>query len=399
MGLSGKRVLLGITGGIGAYKTPMLVRELRRRGAEVEVVMTAAAAEFVTPVTLAALSGRPVATGLFDSEGSVGHIEKAKWADLLLVAPATANHLAKAARGIADDLLSTLSLAARCPVLLVPAMNTAMWEHPAVRENLRLLVERGVRILPPETGELACGEEGAGRMPDPARIADEAEAVLGGGDLKGLTVLVSAGPTREAVDPVRFLGNRSSGKMGYALAEAALARGAAVILVTGPVAIPPPRGASVVKVETAREMGDALARELPRCQWLLMAAAVADFRPADIAAGKIKRSSGPLALALVPNPDLLASLSPARGDRLLVGFAAETESLEERARDKLSAKGLDLVVANDVSRPGAGFDSDDNAAVLLDRNGGREEIPLMPKRALADRVLDRALALWRERNG
>ncbi len=408
MSLRGKKILLGITGGIGACKAPLLIRALRREGAEVAVVMTEAATRFVTPLTIETLSGNPVGLDMFSltEERAIGHIARSRWADLLLVAPATANHLAKAAHGIADDLLSTITLAVRCPVLCAPAMNTSMWEHPAVQENLAVLRGRGVAVVPPGSGPLACGEEGAGRLAEEADILAAADALLAGGesapslDLAGISVLVTAGPTREPLDPVRYIGNRSSGRMGYALAEAALARGARVHLVTGPVALLPPAGARTVQVETAEEMGRAMAREMPGCDWLLMAAAVADFRAREVASAKIRRGERGkgLAVELVPGPDLLERASRDKGRRLFVGFAAETGDLEARARAKLDAKGLDIIVANDVSLPGAGFEAEENEGIVISRGGARTVLPRMGKRAMADRIVDLALAAWKERS-
>jgi phosphopantothenoylcysteine decarboxylase/phosphopantothenate--cysteine ligase len=407
MSLRGKKVLLGITGGIGACKAPLLIRALRREGAEVAVVMTDAATRFVTPLTIETLSGNPVGLDMFSLTGerAIGHIARSRWADLLLVAPATANWLAKAAHGIADDLLSTVTLSVRCPVLCAPAMNTSMWEHPAVQGNLALLRSRGTGVVPPGSGELACGEEGAGRLAEEADILSAADALLAGGesapslDLAGISLLVTAGPTREPLDPVRFLGNRSSGRMGYALAEAALSRGARVHLVTGPVALFPPAGAEVARVETAEEMGRAIAGALTDCDWLLMAAAVSDFRVREVSPDKIRRRAGDkgFAVELVPNPDLLVNASRDKGGRLFVGFAAETGDLEARAREKLTAKGLDLVVANDVTLPGAGFDAEENEGLVISRAGASTVLPRMGKRAMADRIIDVALAAWKKR--
>jgi len=400
------RVAVGVTGGVAAYKAAELVRALQQEGLEVEVVMTRAAREFVTPLTFAALTGRKVITELFgpesrgfgsspaNVESAIEHIAVAQRIDALVIAPATADFLARMANGLADDFLSTLVLATKAHVIVAPAMNANMLEHPATQENLTRLRARGVRIVEPGEGYLACGMTGAGRLAEVDEIARVVCETLGlRKDLAGETVLVTAGPTREAVDPVRYLSNRSSGKMGYALAEAALRRGARVILVSGPVALAPPQNAEFVAVRTAEEMRAAALDRLPQATVVMMAAAVADFRPANPAGQKIKRGSAPMALQLAPTPDILAEIAAQKGGRTLVGFAAETADLAENARRKLVRKDVDLVVANDVSRQGAGFDVDTNIVTLVRRDGTLEELPQMSKSELASRLLDEVAAL------
>jgi phosphopantothenoylcysteine decarboxylase / phosphopantothenate---cysteine ligase len=389
-------VVLGVTGCIGAYKACEVLRELQRRDAEVRVVMTAAATRFVTPMTFEALSRHPVfhdqwALGV---NGDIRHVSLADEADLLLVAPATANILGKFARGIADDPLSTLYLATRAPVLVAPAMNVNMFEHPAVQENLATLRARGVGVVEPGSGYLACGWLGKGRLAEVGEIVDAALAALGRRrDLEGETVLVTAGPTVEDVDPVRFVSNRSSGKMGYRLAEAARDRGARVILVSGPTSLAAPHGVEMVAVRSAEEMQRAVAERVGPATVVVAAAAVSDYRPAAASASKIKKTDGAVTLELVRTPDILKGLGEAKGGRVLVGFAAETEDLVANARKKLEAKSLDLVVANDVTAAGAGFGGDTNAVVLLRRDGGRVDVPLASKREVAERILDEVLAV------
>lgn len=383
-------VVFGVTGGIAAYKAVEVVRRLAERGIDVRVVMTEHATRLVGPDTFRAVSGNPVAIRLFDAPGPpMEHISLARAADLVVVAPATANILAKMAHGLADDLLSTTLLATRAPLLVAPAMNREMYRHPATQENLRTLRERGVHVVGPESGSLACGEEGEGRMAEPARIVEEVLRILGSeGDLDGHRVLVTAGGTREPLDPVRFISNRSSGKMGYALAETAREMGAEVILVSGPTHLPAPRGVEMVMVETAEEMCREVLSRSDRCSVVVMAAAVADFTPARKSGEKIKREGREgLTVELVSTPDILAELCrKRRAGQVLVGFAAETGDLLERARKKLADKGVDLLVANDVSSPGSGFDSDLNRAVILFRDGRELELDLMPKRELAQRI-------------
>jgi len=398
--MAGKRILLGVTGGIGAYKAAELVRGFVKEGAHVNVAMTRAASRFITPMTLETLSRNPVAMDIFTpaSVGTINHIELAQAADIFLVAPATANYLGKAAAGIADDLLTTMSLVVRCPVILAPAMNSKMWSHPVVRVNTDILRSRGVRIVLPEEGELACGEEGPGRLASLDRIMETVAQELSPGDLGGLAIVVTAGPTREPLDPVRFITNRSTGKMGYAIAEAAVRRGAQVHLVSGPVELEAPRGVVISRVVTAREMLGEVQKSIVGADWLIMAAAVADFAPAHFSRTKIpKEGKKALAVEFFPNPDILLEVLPEKGEKLFVGFAAQTGDLVAEGKRKMARKGLDLIVANDVSREGIGFGSDDNEATLLDPSGGVEKMPKMPKTRMADRILDRAVELWREK--
>lgn len=393
--MEGRRVLLAVSGGIAAYKVPDLVRALRRAGHAVRCVLTREAREFVTPLVLQALSGEDVRSELFDAaeEGRIGHVALADWAEAVVVAPATAHLLARMAAGLADDLPSTVLLATRAPVLVAPAMNVNMWRHPATVANVALLRERGVRFVGPESGALACGWEGEGRMAEPAEIAGAVELLLGSRSLAGERVLVSAGGTRERIDAVRALVNRSSGKMGFAVAAEAARRGAEVVLVAGPASLPTPAGVRRVDVESALEMREAVLAELGAASAVVMAAAVADFRPAAAARGKIKKESLPegagLRLELERNPDILQEISAARGSRVVVGFAAESEDVVEAARRKLARKGCDLLVANDVSRSDAGFESDANAVWFVWPGGEVEELPLLPKFEVARRLLDR----------
>lgn len=437
--LAGKTVVLGIGGGIAAYKAAELVRLLRKAGAVVHVLMTAAAQRFITPLTLQALSGNRVATDLFDltQESEIGHIELADRADLLLVAPATADLIGRLAAGLADDVLTAVALACRAPLLLAPAMNSNMWRHPQVQENLRRLVLRGAHTCGPDEGELACGWVGPGRMMDPQIIAEQAAAVLdpgkdkdprpgqdkdrgngakgaagqGEGDLKGRRVVVTAGPTYEPLDPVRFLGNRSSGKMGFALARAAARRGADVSLVAGPVGLATPPGVRRFDVESAAEMAQLVlpALEGPgRADVIIMAAAVSDFRAAQVAESKLKKGAlgAQPALALVPTVDILRELGARRQGvkPVLVGFAAETRQVEEYAARKLRDKGCDLIVANDVGEPGSGFGTDTNRVTLIGRPACEEgdegegqplidRLPLLSKEEVAERVMDRVVGL------
>ncbi len=384
-------IVFGVTGGIAAYKAVEAVRQLVLRGCDVKVVMTEHATRLVGPETFRAVSGNPVAVSLFDAEGKpIEHIYLARDADLVIVAPATANLLAKMAHGIADDLLTTTLLATRAPVLLAPAMNNLMYRHPATQHNLRLLRERGVHFVGPESGALACGEEGEGRMAEPQQIVDAAMGIFAlEGDLSGKRVLVTAGGTREPLDPVRYIGNRSSGKMGYALAAASRRMGAEVTLVSGPTHLQPPAGVELVRVETAAEMREAVMAVAPGCDAVIMAAAVADFAPRESSGDKIKRrGKESLTLELVRTPDILGELSEGRAaGQVLVGFAAETGDLLARAREKLGAKGVDILVANDVSLPGSGFDADYNRAVLLFRDGTERALDLMPKAELAALIM------------
>lgn len=390
MTLAGKRVVVGMSGGIACYKACDVVRQLRQADAAVRVVMTRGAREFVAPLTLQTLSGMRVATDTFDltEESEIGHIRLADSADVVLVAPATANVLAKMAHGIADDLLTTVMLATRAPIVLAPAMNVHMWEHPATRANVETLVARGARLVGPASGSLACGYEGAGRLAEPADVVDAVAAAITAQDLTGERVLVSAGPTREAIDPVRYLTNHSSGKMGYAIARVAQRRGAEVTLVTGPVALPPPPGVRVVAVESAAEMGRALRDEFLRATVLVMAAAVADYRPVARLDRKRKKAGATWTLELTRNADILSGLARQKGRRIVVGFAAETHDVVAEARRKLREKQLDLVVANDVTAEGAGFGTDTNVVRLIDVAGGDDALPILPKDEVAARILD-----------
>jgi phosphopantothenoylcysteine decarboxylase/phosphopantothenate--cysteine ligase len=398
------RVIVGVSGGIAAYKAAELVRALQRQSIEVHVVMTEAACKFIQPLTFAALTGHKVITSLWDETGtsaydsSIEHIGEAQWADALVVAPATANILAKFAHGIADDFLTTLFLATRAPVLVAPAMNVNMWEHAATQANVETLRQRGVRVIGPGTGELACGTVGAGRMAEPAEIAEAVLSAIGRrNDLAGEVVLVTAGGTREALDPVRFLGNRSSGKMGYALADAAESRGAKVILVSGPAGLHPPAHCELIKVTTADQMRAAVLARMNEATLVIKAAAVADYRPVNVSPQKLKRD-GPLTLELAPTEDILAEVvRRRRPGQLIVGFAAETENRMENGRAKLLSKGADAIVINDVSGEGVGFDADFNEATFLTLSTAIE-LPRMPKRSLADRILDEILALRQPRS-
>ncbi|MGB2678148.1 MAG: bifunctional phosphopantothenoylcysteine decarboxylase/phosphopantothenate--cysteine ligase CoaBC [Candidatus Acidiferrum sp.] len=396
------RITLGVTGGVAAYKSAELVRRLQQEGHSVQVVMTRAACEFVTPLTFAALSGQKVITDLFaksstgeaNLESAIEHIAVAQRTDLLVVAPATADMLAKFARGLADDFLSTLYLASTAPVIVAPAMNVNMWQHAATQENLAVLKARGVHIVEPDAGYLACGMTGPGRL---AELGEILKAVQGIAqmkrDLAGETLLVTAGPTCEDIDPVRYITNRSSGKMGYAVAEAGARRGAKVILITGPTALATPEGVERVDVRTAEEMLVAARKHFPGCSLAVFAAAVADYRPAEPASSKIKRSKEALTIRLEPNTDILATLAKEKGERIVVGFAAETDHLAENARKKLAQKNADLIVANDVTAEGAGFDHDTNIVTLFPRDGRDLPLPRMSKADVAERILDEAMRL------
>lgn len=385
----GKRLVLGVTGSIAAYKAVSLLRALTQAGAAVSVVMTQAATRFVTPLTFEVLSGKPVVRGLFDGHQQITHLAVSEQAHAIIIAPATANCLAKAALGLADDVLSTMLLGATCPLIVAPAMDGEMWSHPTVTQHVATLRSRGVLVLDPEVGALASGLVAQGRLADESRIIEAVDKVLTSKrDWHGQRVLISAGPTQEAIDPIRFISNRSSGKMGYAIAAAARARGAEVVLVTGPTALHPPQGVLTIPATTAGEMADALSQHFPSCTVLIMAAAVADFRPKVQAVQKLKkRDRAGLTLELEASPDILAMLSAKRTTQVLVGFAAETEQLVTYAADKLRGKGLDLIIANDVTREGAGFGSDENAVTILSCTGQRTDLPLMPKRKLADDIL------------
>jgi phosphopantothenoylcysteine decarboxylase/phosphopantothenate--cysteine ligase len=396
MTLAGRELILAVTGSIAAYKAAYLLRELRRAEAGVTVVMTAHAREFVAPLTFRTLSGRAVLTDLFDpaEPAAVEHVALAERADLLVVAPATAHALARAALGLADDFLGTLLLATRGPVIFAPAMDGGMWEHPAVTAHVATLRARGATVLEPGHGELASGLHGQGRFPEVSDIVETATRLLWPRrDFTGDHVLVTAGPTRERLDPVRYLTNRSSGRMGYAIAAQAARRGAAVTLVTGPTHLSPPSGIRVIPVETALEMREAVLRAAEVATVVIKAAAVADYRPGRVAVEKMSSKQDGLTLDLTPTPDILRELGARKGSRFLVGFAAETHALREHARQKLAAKGVDLIVANDVSRADIGFDAADNEVVLLDRWGGVVALPRRPKGEVADLILDRVQAL------
>ncbi len=397
MSLNDKELILGVSGSIAAYKAVYLLRELTRLGARVTVVTTAHAERFVGALTFRTLSGRPVLSDLFDPQSAeaVEHVALAERAHALVVAPATANVLAKAAHGIADDFLTTLLLAARCPVLMAPAMDGGMWDHAAVSANVRTLRERGVTVLEPEAGALASGLSGRGRLPEVDAILEALERRLAPRrDLTGERVLVTSGPTREPIDPVRYISNRSSGKMGHAVATAALRRGAEVVLVSGPTALTPPAGAVFVPVQTAEEMREAALQHIEGATLVIKAAAVGDYRVKGPSATKIKsKKDEGLTLDLVANPDILRELAARKGRAFLVGFAAETHDVRANAAAKLEAKGVDLLVANDVSVKGIGFDADDNQVTLLDRWGGAVDLPRMSKLQVADAILDRAVGL------
>jgi phosphopantothenoylcysteine decarboxylase/phosphopantothenate--cysteine ligase len=393
--LTGFRIVLGVTGSIAAYKAVSLLRRLRQESAHVNVVMTAGACRFVTPLTFEVLSGAHVATDLFEAHQEMLHLSLPEQADAILIAPATANCLAKAALGLADDLLSTMLLTTQCPVIFAPAMDGDMWRHPTVAEHVETLRRRGAIIVAPDEGPLASGRVGQGRLAEEHLILEALQsAVSPRRDWAGRRLLISAGPTQEPIDPVRFISNRSSGKMGYALAEAARKRGAEVLLVSGPTALQPPAGVEVLSVETAEEMGKAIQSRLAWSHAVIMAAAVADFRPVRPSTQKLKKQQGPIAtLPLEPTEDILRELSKRRTTQLLVGFAAETEDLLAHAQEKLHAKGVDLLIANDVTAAGSGFGSDTNRVILLDRTGRTEALPLLSKRDVADRILAHMLTL------
>ncbi len=384
------RVILGVTGCIGAYKAVVILRLLQKAGHEVFPVMTRHARHFIGPVTLEKLSGHAVVTGLFDTQGgSIEHITLARKSNLLLVAPATANMLGKFAHGVADDFLTTLYLSTTTPVLVAPAMNVEMWRHPATQENVDILQRRGVRVIQPGSGYLACGEEGEGRMAEPEEVLQEAIGLLEGKkSLAGEVVLVTAGPTWEPIDPVRFLSNRSSGKMGFAVAAETRRRGARVILVSGPTQLPPPAGVELVPVSTAAEMAQTVAQYFPQVGIIIMAAAVTDFTPAVPAPQKAKKENGFPVVDWRPTVDVLKVLASRKRHQILVGFAAESENLYENARRKLRQKELDLIVANDISQPDRGFQSDQNQVMLIFADGSQKEFPLLPKSRVAGILLD-----------
>jgi len=389
--LKDRRIVLGVTGGIAAYKAAELVRELVRRGAKVRVIMTESGQRFVTPLTFETLSGNPVSTDLFQMTGGyeIGHIALADFAEILVVAPATANIIGRMAAGIADDLLSTVLVTAASPVLICPAMNSKMYANRVVQENLGRIRSLGHAVLEPGYGELACRTEGQGRLADVGDIVEEIETMLAPKDLLGERVLVTAGPTQEAFDPVRFITNHSSGKMGYALATMARRRGAEVTLVSGPTSLACPKGVRSIAVTTAREMRDAVMGHLDEATVVIKAAAVADYRPETSQKTKIKKKEGPIDVRLERNPDIISEIAGKKGNRILVGFSMESDHLIEHARAKLMEKGMDFIVANDVTEAGAGFGGDTNVVRILDRDGGVENLPIMDKLDVAAAIIDR----------
>ncbi|KYZ77214.1 phosphopantothenoylcysteine decarboxylase [Anaerosporomusa subterranea] len=394
--LAGKNVVIGVTGGIAAYKAVEIVSLLRKAGASVHVIMTQASAQFVTPLTFREMSGNPVAVSMWDEpkQWHVAHIALATLADIMVIAPATANIIGKIANGIADDMLSTTVMATQAPILLAPAMNTHMYQNPIVQNNLSKLANLGYYFVDPESGLLACGTEGPGRLAAPGRIVDEIAAVLSSrGILKDKKVIVTAGGTREPIDPVRFVGNRSSGKMGYAIAKAAAKMGANVVLISGPVSLPTPQGVRRIDVETAAAMRDAVLSEYDDSNIVIKAAAVADYRPKQAAVHKIKKTGDSLVLELEKNPDILSELGQHKQKQVLVGFAAETQDLLLHAQEKLTRKNLDMIVANDVTLPGAGFNTDTNIAKLIFRDGHIEDLPLMSKDEVALVILNKVSQL------
>lgn len=392
--LTGKDIVLGVTGGIAAYKAAELTRAFVKKGAQVKVVMTRNAMEFITPLTMQTLSGNPVFSDMFAATDrfDIDHISLSNAADIFVIAPATANIIGKIASGIADDLLTTAIMAAKVPVLICPAMNVNMLGNAIVKENMAKLTARGYFLLDPGYGELACKTVGAGRLPDIAEILEEVETILRKKDLRGEKILVTAGPTREPLDPVRFITNYSSGKMGYALAVMAKRRGAEVTLVSGPSLLPVPRGVQYIGVDTAREMKDAVLANYQASTVIVKAAAVADFRPAVRSEAKIKKGEDGFSLSLVRNPDIIAEIGSLKGERLLIGFAMESENLIENARAKLVNKNMDYIVANSIMGEGAGFQSDTNVVVIIGRDGKVEELPQMDKLEVADRILDRIIS-------
>ncbi len=382
--LANKRIILGLTGGIAAYKSAELTRLFKKAGAEVRVVLTPAAAEFITPLTLQALSGNPVHQHILDpaAEAGMGHIELAKWADLILIAPASADFIARMAAGMGNDLLTTLCLASEAPIAIAPAMNQAMWHDTRTQSNVKQLESLGMQLWGPGAGDQACGDSGLGRMLEPEQLAELSGAMFSSGALSGLRVCITAGPTREAIDPVRYISNHSSGKMGYALAEAAIEAGARVTLISGPVNLNSPERVCRITVTNAQQMLDAALAQMGRCDVFIAAAAVADYRPASVAEQKIKKSDDTMTLTLVKNPDIVATVASHPQRPFTVGFAAETERMLEHARAKLERKTLDMIIANDVAQQGIGFNSDDNAVTVVTRNS-EQSLPLASKSQLA----------------
>ena len=389
--MKGKKILLAVTGGIAAYKCAELIRLFIKNDAQVKVLMTKNAQEFITPLTLQTLSSHPVYRETFSliKDFDIAHIALAQEADILVIAPATANIIGKIAAGLADDLLTTVVMATKAPVLICPSMNTNMYENVIVRENIQKLTSRGYHMMEADSGELACKSEGVGRLPELSDIVEEVKSILTEKDLVGETVLVTAGPTREPLDPVRFITNYSSGKMGYALASRARRRGASVILISGPTVLSVPRGVTYVPISTAVEMRHAVMKNLKQSPIIIKPAAVADYRPSVCADAKIKKKDGPWTLYLERNPDIIAEIGKKKKERILIGFAMESEDLIKNAKAKMLAKNMDLIVANDVKQKDAGFQSDTNIVKILDRDGGIEELPLMDKMDVADRILDR----------
>ncbi|GGE16879.1 phosphopantothenoylcysteine decarboxylase [Marinithermofilum abyssi] len=389
--MKGKRIVVGVSGGIAVFKAASLVSQLNQRGADVRVIMTESATRFVTPLTFQTLSRNPVAVDTFDEKDPsvVTHIDLADHADLFVIAPATANILAKMAHGLGDDMLSTTLLATQAPILVAPAMNVHMYENPVVQENIKKLCRLGVRFVEPGSGQLACGYVGRGRMAEPEKIVEVVEEMLAepGSQLQGKKVVVTAGPTREPMDPVRYFTNRSSGKMGFALAEAAAAAGAEAVLVAGPSSLETPVGVRRVDVTTAEEMLQAVLEEMEEADVIIKAAAVADYRPAEVKGSKIKKADDRLQVELVKTPDIAAEVGRRKGRRLLVGFAAETDQVETYARDKLQRKNMDMIVANDVSEPGAGFEGDTNIVTVFDKHGEVLRLPQLSKREVARRLI------------
>lgn len=390
--LTNKRILLGITGGIAAYKSAELVRHLKKAGADVRVVMTKGAMEFITPLTLQALSGNPVHHALLDpeAEAGMGHIELAKWADLLLVAPASANFLARLSQGLGDDLLTTICLATEAPLAIAPAMNQAMWKDGTTQQNLQRLIDikgKNFHVFGPDAGEQACGDVGPGRMLDPEVIAASCADLFETGLLAGINLVVTAGPTREAIDPVRYISNHSSGKMGYAIAEAARDAGARVTLISGPVNLPAPERITLKQINSARDMLDEALAQMGECQVFIAAAAVADYRPLTVANQKIKKSGDQIDITMIKNPDVVATVAHHEQRPFTVGFAAETQAVEDYARGKLTNKNLDMIVANDVSREDIGFNSDNNAATAIWQEG-QQSFDSMSKHTMARQLIE-----------
>lgn len=395
---TGKEIVLGVTGCIAAYKSVELVRQIVKQGGQVNVIMTESACEFITPLTLQTLSGNPVTTGMFDlyEEKEIGHISLAQKADVLVISPATANSLGKVAGGIADDILSTVIMATKAPVLFTPAMNVNMWENPIVQKNIHALKSLGYHFIEPGWGDLACGSQGKGRLADVEDIIDEITRILSPKDFVGKQVIVTAGPTQEPLDPIRFITNPASGKMGFKISQALLHRGARVTLISGPVALSPPRNVNLIKVRTAQEMASAVEKFFDTADIVIKSAAVADYQPQQVSGHKIKKTAQTLRIELKRTPDILANIGKKKGKRILVGFAAETQDLLANARKKLQKKNLDMIVANDVSREDMGFGSDLNQATLMLSDGTIENLNPMSKDDLAHRILDRIALLQKE---